>query len=113
MCAQRILPVTDDTFDREVVKSGIPVVVLFHATWCEPCKELGPRILRAAEAYQGRVKVVGIDVDDVPKVPAMYNLRGVPMMLFLHQGKETDRIVGAVEESVIVSAFAKLASVLP
>ena len=87
--------VTSEDFKAEVLEASGPVLVDFSATWCGPCRAIEPMISKLAEEFEGRVKVVKLDIDDAPDVAQEYNIRGVPTLLFIKGGEEFDRVVGA------------------
>ena len=72
--------VTDDTFAAEVTNSNIPVVVDFWAEWCGPCKQIGPALEELSDEYEGKVKIVKINVDENPNSPAQMGVRGIPAL---------------------------------
>ncbi len=99
MASEKVLTITDATFDAEVVKSDQPVLVDFWATWCAPCKAIAPTIDAIAEEYDGQVKVGKVNVDDSPATPGKYGVRGIPTIILFKDGKVVDQVVGAVPKS--------------
>ncbi|HEX7878243.1 MAG TPA: thioredoxin [Candidatus Eisenbacteria bacterium] len=87
--------VTEATFDSEVLKSSIPVMVDFWAVWCGPCKMIGPIIEDLAAAYDGQVKVVKVDIDSNQNLATKYSIRSIPTILFFKNGNVVDQVVGA------------------
>jgi thioredoxin 1 len=85
---------TDQSFDSDVLKSKTPVLVDFWAEWCGPCKALGPKLEEIAGEMKDQVKIVKINVDENPSMPAKYGVRGIPTMILFKDGKEVDQIVG-------------------
>jgi len=86
--------VTDVSFEVEVLKSRIPVLVDFWAEWCGPCKAIAPTLEAVAKDYLGRAKVVKINVDQNIAVPSRYNIKGIPTLLLFRDGAVKDQIVG-------------------
>ena len=78
--------VTDDTFEAEVVKSDIPVIVDFWAEWCGPCKSIGPALEELSEDYAGKIKIVKVNVDENPSSPAQLGARGIPALVTIRTG---------------------------
>lgn len=97
----KALVVTDETFDAEVLQSTSPVLVDFWATWCAPCRIIGPVVDQIAGEYEGKLKVFKVDVDANPKIPASYGIRGIPTLLIFKDGKLADQIVGAVPKKLL------------
>ena len=97
------IAITDDTFEAEVIKSDIPVVVDFWADWCAPCKMIAPIVEELANEMDGKVKFAKLDVDTNPKTATTYGIRGIPTMLIFNDGKPVDQVVGAVGKSVLKS----------
>jgi thioredoxin 1 len=107
--------ITDDTFAIAVELQPL-VVVDFWATWCAPCRVMGPVIDRLAEAYEGRVTFGKLDVDANPVAATQYNVQSIPSLLFFQNGKLVDRTVGAVPESIArtkIDQFIKSAAASP
>ncbi|MGB9701526.1 MAG: thioredoxin [Candidatus Kapaibacteriota bacterium] len=92
---------TDDTFDSEVLKSDIPVIVDFWATWCAPCRMIAPIIEQFASEYEGRVKVCKLDVDNNQQVAMNYGIRSIPTVSIFKNGEVVDTIVGAVPKTML------------
>ena len=93
--------VTDSTFDEEVIKSEVPVLVDFWADWCAPCKMIAPIVEDLAEEYDGKVKFAKMDVDSNPKTPMTFGIRGIPTLIVFNGGSAVDQIVGAVPKGVL------------
>ena len=93
--------ISDDTFEEEVVKSDVPVLVDFWAGWCAPCKMIAPIVEELAEEYDGKVKFAKLDVDSNPKVATTYGIRSIPTLLIFKGGSPVDQVVGAVPKSVL------------
>ena len=98
----------DNDFDGEVLQSELPVVVDFSATWCGPCKAMEPILAALAEAYEGRVKVVKVDVGEAPNVAMRYMVQSVPTFLFFRQGKVVRQLVGAMPRPKMEAALEQL-----
>jgi thioredoxin 1 len=88
--------VTIDNFKTEVEESDIPVLVDFWAEWCGPCQQLAPRIDEIAGEYDGKVKVVKVDVDDNQELAGQFGIRSIPTLLIFKDGDRVDQLVGSV-----------------
>ena len=97
----------DATFDQEVLKSDIPVLVDFWAVWCGPCKAIAPTVEELAKQYKGKVKVAKMDVDEHQQVPQQYGIRSIPTLLLFKGGRVVDTIVGAVPRSKLEESLKK------
>jgi thioredoxin 1 len=95
--------VTDDSFKTEVLDSSVPVLVDFWATWCGPCKAIGPVVAELAQEYQGRLKVAKIDVDHNGSIAQQYRIMSIPSILFFKGGEKVDQVIGAVPKQTLVS----------
>ena len=102
--------VTDDTFDEEVIKSEVPVLVDFWAEWCAPCKIIAPIVEELAGEYDGKIKFAKLDVDTNPKVATTYGIRGIPTLLIFSGGSPVDQVVGAVPKGTLKSRLDKVAA---
>jgi thioredoxin 1 len=100
--------VTDESFDREVLKAELPVLIDFWAPWCGPCKAIGPVVDELAKEYAGKLKVVKMNVDDNPQTPSKYGVRGIPNLILFKGGEVKDQIVGAVPKSQLVKAVTQV-----
>ena len=85
---------TDQSFDTEVIKSQVPVLVDFTATWCGPCKALAPIVEKIANETAGKYKVAKVDIDDCPGVAQKYGIRSVPTVLVFKGGERKAQHVG-------------------
>ena len=93
--------VTDQNFEQDVLKSEQPVLVDFWAEWCAPCKMLTPTVEQVAQDYEGRAKVVKMNVDENNQVPPRFGIKGIPTLILFKGGKEADRVVGATSKENI------------
>ncbi|HIG47527.1 MAG TPA: thioredoxin [candidate division Zixibacteria bacterium] len=94
--------ITDDQFESEVIKSSTPVLVDFWAEWCGPCKAIAPTLEEIAGDYDGRLKVVKVDVDENRQSATQYGIRSIPSLLLFKDGAEVDRIIGALPKKQLM-----------
>ena len=93
--------VTDATFDAEVRKSAVPVVVDFWAEWCGPCRQIGPALEELSAQYEGKVKIVKVNVDENPESPAMLGVRGIPALFLFKNGEVVSNKIGAAPKAAL------------
>ena len=94
-----MLDITKETFEKEVLKSRIPVLVDFWAPWCGPCRIVSPVLEKISSEYTGKLKFAKLNVDDSQEIAAQHDVRGIPCMIIFKNGKEIDRIIGAYPEA--------------
>jgi thioredoxin 1 len=107
MAVQAIVEATDANFEQEVLKSDQAVLVDFWAVWCGPCKMIAPIIDDLATTYQGKAKIMKMDVDKNPSTPMRYNVRGIPTLLVFKGGKVVEQIVGYKDKDFLTAALNK------
>lgn len=100
--------VTDSTFQDEVLKSDLPVLVDFSAEWCGPCKSLAPIVDSLAEDYAGRVKFVQVDIDQSRQTPGAYGIMAVPTLILFRNGEVVDKVTGFKPKAVLVQHLERL-----
>jgi thioredoxin 1 len=92
---------TDSNFERDVLKSDLPVLVDLWAEWCGPCKMIAPILEEAAADFQGRVKIGKLNVDENQRIPARFNVRSIPTLLLFRNGELVAQKVGALSKSAL------------
>lgn len=100
-------PVTDSQFEQEVLKSSTPVLVDFWAEWCGPCRALAPKLEEISNEMGEKVQVLKLNIEENPKAPADYGVRGIPTMILFKGGEQVESIVGNLPKEQIVEAIQK------
>ena len=101
-------PLSDGDFKNEVEDSDVPVLVDFWATWCGPCQMMGPILDTVADEYDGRVKVMKLNVDSNPVTTSKFGVRGIPTLILFNKGEAVDRVTGAVPKGTVDNLIKKV-----
>ncbi len=102
MASDKVKLFNDSNFEQEVLRSSVPVLVDFTATWCGPCKALAPLIDQVAAELEGKVKVGKLDVDDSPVTAGKYGVRGVPTVMVFKNGERVTQHVGLTTKARLI-----------
>jgi len=100
--------VTDQNFETEVLQSDLPVVVDFWAEWCAPCRQIAPIVKELAGEYEGKVKIVKMNIDENPQAPGRYGVRAIPTLLAFQGGQVVEQMQGARPKSSLEEMVQKL-----
>ena len=106
MASELIKHVTDLSFEADVLKSSQPVLVDYWAEWCGPCKQIAPILDEVSLAYQGKLQIAKMNVDENRDIPAKFNIRGIPTLMLFKDGKLAATKVGALSKAQL-TAFIK------
>ena len=100
--------VTDQNFESEVLQSDLPVIVDFWAEWCAPCRQIAPIVKELAGEYEGKVKIVKMNIDENPQAPGRYGVRAIPTLLAFQGGQVVEQMQGARPKSSLEEMVQKL-----
>ena len=101
--SDRIVHITDDSFEEDVLKAEAPVLVDYWAEWCGPCKAIAPVLGEIAEEYAGRLKIAKLNIDENPSTPPKYGIRGIPTLMLFKDGNVEATKVGALSKSQLAA----------
>ncbi|MBK8453019.1 MAG: thioredoxin TrxA [Thiofilum sp.] len=100
---EHIVNLSDASFEQDVLKSNIPVLVDYWAEWCGPCKAIAPILEEIALDYLGRMKVAKLDIDNNPNTPGRYGVRGIPTLMLFKDGQVEATKMGALSKTQLVA----------
>ena len=103
MASELIKHISDASFDSDVIQSGTPVIVDFWAEWCGPCKMIAPILDEVASAYQGKLQVAKMNVDENRDIPAKFGIRGIPTLMVFKGGQLAATKVGAMSKTQLTA----------
>jgi thioredoxin 1 len=101
--SQQIIRVTDSSFESDVLKNSTPVLLDFWAEWCGPCKMIAPILDQIATEYAGKVVIAKMNVDENPKTPMRFNVRGIPTLILFKNGQAEGQKIGAVRRTDVAA----------
>lgn len=99
-----VVSITQDTFQTEVLKSNVPVLVDFWAPWCGPCRMVASVVDEVAQQYEGQLKVVKVNTDEQPGIASHYGIRSIPTLMVFMGGEKMEQMVGAVSKTTLSKA---------
>ena len=105
--SSKIVHISDESFGEEVLNASGPVLIDYWAEWCGPCKMIAPILDELSEEYDGRVKIVKLNIDDNPETPPKYGIRGIPTLMLFKNGNVEATKVGAVSKSQLADFIEK------
>ena len=99
--------VTDASFEQDVLKSNVPVLVDFWAPWCGPCRMVAPIVDEIAKEFEGQIKVFKLNTDENPNVASQFGIRSIPTLMLFKDGQKVETVVGAVPKSTLQTTISK------
>jgi thioredoxin 1 len=99
----KIIHLRDDTFQKEVIESSIPVLVDYWAEWCGPCKMIAPILDDLVSEYDGKLKIAKLNIDENPQTPTKFGIRGIPTLMIFKDGNPEATKVGALSKSQLTA----------
>jgi thioredoxin 1 len=99
------IDLTASTFEREVVRSEVPVLVDFWAAWCGPCRMVAPVMDRIAHEYDGSIKVAKVNIDAEPELTSCFGISSIPTIAFFEPGQRPETVAGALSKVALEEAF--------
>ena len=108
MANEKVIVLTAENFEKEVLQAEKPVLIDFWATWCGPCQMIGPVLEQLSAEYEGKAKILKVDIDASQDLAMKYQIMSVPSMIFFKDGQPVDGVVGVVPAPYLKEKLDKL-----